>query len=158
MERKDFEIVKNAYLKRMFLYLFFDQCAEKQFKEFFEQENIIVQYCQFHQLKTIRNYISNKPRLKSSKFLKEMLYNFTDANEENFKKEFKFFLEIFKDEINRKELDLETQKYYFIHRKLRSAIRSLINNLPYLFNYLKYPKLNIPNTTKTFLMEVSFHI
>jgi len=37
----------------------------------------------------------------------------------------------------------------FVHRKLRSAVRSLKSNLPYLFAYQTYPELNIPNTTNS---------
>jgi len=32
---------------------------------------------------------------------------------------------------------------------LRSAYRSLKTNLPYLFTYLEYPDLDIPNTTNS---------
>ncbi|OQB06514.1 MAG: hypothetical protein BWY19_00095 [bacterium ADurb.Bin212] len=35
------------------------------------------------------------------------------------------------------------------HKRVRSARHSLKNNLPFLFTYQKYPKLNIPNTTNS---------
>lgn len=41
--------------------------GKKGLREFFESQNIIVQYCHFHQLKTILNYITRKPRLVASK-------------------------------------------------------------------------------------------
>src|SRR5476651_2666263 len=37
----------------------------------------------------------------------------------------------------------------FMHRKIRSALRSLTTNLPYLFTGKRYPNLNIPNTTNS---------
>lgn len=37
----------------------------------------------------------------------------------------------------------------FQHRRLRSAVRSITTNLPYLFTYLDYPQLHIPHTTNT---------
>ncbi len=40
------------------------------------------------------------------------------------------------------------------YRRLRSAYRSLMNNLPYLFTYQKYPGLGIPNTSN--LIEGQF--
>lgn len=35
------------------------------------------------------------------------------------------------------------------HKKIRSAYRSLKNNLPYLFTFQQYPKLHMPNTTNS---------
>jgi len=116
-------------------------------KEFFEEQNVIVQYCHFHQIKTITSYITKKPRLIPSIHLKILISFLTEISEKEFKENFNFFLETFKNEINRKEFNLETKKYYFIHKRLRSAIKSLINNLAYLFTYQKYPELNIQNTT-----------
>jgi len=121
--------------------------GKKGLKEFFEKEKVIIQYCQFHQIKTIISYITKKPRLIPSIHLKLLISFLPEIEEKEFKENFKFFLEIFKDEINRKEYNPETNKYYFIHKRLRSAIKSLINNLPYLFTYQKHPELNIPNTT-----------
>ena len=38
-------------------------------------------------------------------------------------------------------------KWRYTHRRLRSARRSLMTNLPHLFTYQDYPELEIPNTT-----------
>jgi len=121
--------------------------GKKGLKRFFKSQNVIIQYCHFHQIKTIITYITKKPRLVPSIHLKALISFLTEIDEKEFKESFKFFLEIFKDEINRKEFNPETKKYYFIHKRLRSAIQSLISNLPYLFTYLKYPQLDIQNTT-----------
>mgnify|MGYP001570406437 FL=1 len=40
-------------------------------------------------------------------------------------------------------------KCYYTHKKVRSAYLSLKTNLPHLFTHLKYPELNIPNTTNS---------
>ncbi|MFZ2800557.1 MAG: hypothetical protein WAZ30_10065, partial [Syntrophorhabdus sp.] len=40
-------------------------------------------------------------------------------------------------------------RWHYTHKRLRSAYRSLRQNLPYLFTYQKYPDLNIPNTTNS---------
>ncbi len=40
-------------------------------------------------------------------------------------------------------------KWYFTHKNVRSAYRSLSTNLPYLFTYQKYSELGIPNTTNS---------
>lgn len=121
--------------------------GKKGLKEFFKSQGVIIQYCQFHQIKTIISYITKNPRLIPSIHLKLLISFLTEYNEKEFKENFKFFLETFKNEINRKEYNLESKRYYFIHSRLRSAIKSLINNLPYLFTYLNHSDLNIPNTT-----------
>jgi len=46
-----------------------------------------------------------------------------------------------------KTVDESRRGWHYTHKRLRSAYRSLRNNLPYLFTYRKYPQLNIPNTT-----------
>jgi len=38
-------------------------------------------------------------------------------------------------------------KWHYTHRRLRSARRSIITNLPYLFTWQNYPELKIPDTT-----------
>jgi hypothetical protein len=121
--------------------------GKKGLREFFEKEKVLIQYCHFHQIKTITSYITKKPRLKASKFLKEIIKDLKDKNEKEFKEELKLFIEIFQDFLNEQELDLKTGKEYFIHKRLRSALKSLITNLSYLLTYQKYPELNIPNTT-----------
>ena len=42
-----------------------------------------------------------------------------------------------------------TKYWYYTHKKVRSAYRSLKTNLPNLFTYQRYLALNIPNTTNT---------
>lgn len=46
-----------------------------------------------------------------------------------------------------KTYNIETFKWHYKHRRLRSAYRILKTNLPYLFTYKNYPELNIPNIT-----------
>lgn len=40
-----------------------------------------------------------------------------------------------------------TNKSFYTHKRLRSAYRSLKNNLPWLFTWYDYFEMNIPNTT-----------
>ena len=48
--------------------------------------------------------------------------------------------------LNEQKLD-EKGKLRYVHKKLRSAYRSLKTNLPWLFTWYDYPELIIPNTT-----------
>lgn len=121
--------------------------GKKGLREFFESQNIIIQYCHFHQLKTILNYITRKPRLPASKHLKLLTEFLTEISEKEFKKLFEDYIKTHRDFLNEKQLNLNNLKYEYIHKRLRSATRSLQKNIPYLFSYLKYPKLEIQNTT-----------
>jgi len=51
--------------------------------------------------------------------------------------------------LGEKSRNEETRKWHYTHRRLRSAIRSLKTNLPYLFTYQYYPKRCMPNTTNS---------
>lgn len=56
--------------------------------------------------------------------------------------------EKYEDFLNEKTF-LDDKKWFYTHKKLRSAYRSLKTNLPFLFTFQKYPELNIPNTTNS---------
>ncbi len=49
--------------------------------------------------------------------------------------------------LNERTVNKETGKSHFTHKRLRSAYRSLKNNLPWLFSWYEHIDLNIPNTT-----------
>lgn len=52
-----------------------------------------------------------------------------------------------KNFLNERTLNSETKKSFYTHKRLRSAFRSLKNNLPWLFTWYDYYELKIPNTT-----------
>jgi hypothetical protein len=49
--------------------------------------------------------------------------------------------------LNERSVNSLTNKTFYTHKKLRSAYRSLKNNLPWLFTWYDYFELKIPNTT-----------
>lgn len=106
-----------------------------------------IQMCHFHQAKTVRRYITKKPRLQAGKDLKKIMYRLTETNEKNFTKKLDEWYENYKDFIEEKSTNLETGKSYYTHYKVRAAYRSLIANFPYLFTINK--DFKIPNTTNT---------
>jgi hypothetical protein len=108
-----------------------------------------IQHCQFHQKKTIINYISTKPRLESSKELLSLVKFLTKMTEKEFSESLEFWYLKWKDFLKEKTENIFTGKKHFTHKRLRSAYFSLKRNMPYLFTYLKYPELNIPNTTNS---------
>lgn len=111
--------------------------------------DIPVQMCLFHQLQIITRYLTRKPKLKASIELRKLSQTLTKTTEEIFTQELSNWYERWKDFLNEKTINPETGRWFFTHKRLRSAYKSLITNLPHLFTYQKYPKLNIPTTTNS---------
>ena len=109
--------------------------------------NIPTQMCHFHQVAIIRRYITKKPKLEANKALKWI----TELLPKTDKDTFTYYLElygiIYNNFLSEKE-KWSDWKWHYIHRKTRSAYRSLKNNLQYLFTWYDYYGLiDIPNTT-----------
>lgn len=119
--------------------------------------NIPIQLCQFHQIKTIKNYTTKNPKTNCGKELKELALSISKANEEEFQNNFKKLSERYEKFLKEKSsitlINNITGEVFeekgFKHPRLRSAFRSIKSNLPYLFIYkkLEYKHLKIPNTT-----------
>ncbi len=106
-----------------------------------------VQLCQFHQIKVIQRYLSKRsktPAVRELWFITTLLTNITETQLKDFLKQWLDKWEVY---YNERTINPETGKSGYTHRRLRSAFRSLNNNLPYLFTYQKNPELNIPNTS-----------
>lgn len=111
-----------------------------------EEYDIIPQYCQFHQIKTVNSYLTRKPILEPNIKLRELALSITHVKAETFVKSFKGWLNDYRFWLNEKTRNPETGKLEYSHQKTRSAVNSLRTNLWYLYNYEFYQKYNIPNT------------
>ena len=111
--------------------------------------DIPVQMCHFHQKQIVTRYLTNNPKLEASQELKEIVRALANANEAIFFKQLNKWREKWKDFLKEKTINPETRKWFYTHKRVRSAYRSLKTNLPYLFTYQKYPNLKIPNTTNS---------
>jgi len=103
-----------------------------------------IQLCIFHQKKTIQRYLTMNPKSDCAKEIKELMADLTTISEANFEKKLAEIKSKYRDFLLERN-----DKNQFMHRKIRSAIRSLISNKNYLFTFQKYPKLAIPNTTNS---------
>lgn len=111
--------------------------------------DIPVQMCLFHQMQIITRYLTKKPKLEASIELKKLSLTLIKTTEDVFEKELSFWYSKWKGFLNEKTLNIETGRKHFTHKRLRSAYRSLVTNLPNLFTYQRYPKLNITTTTNS---------
>ena len=113
-------------------------------------KDIPVQICQFHQIKQVTKYLTRKPKTDAGKELRALVLTLTKSDEATFAKALEAWHEkwhAFIEEKTVEEFVTGRKKWYYTHKKVRSAYRSLKTNLPHLFTYLKYPELNMPNTT-----------
>lgn len=111
------------------------------------KDGIPVQFCHFHEAQIVRRYVTEHPKLIAGHELLELVKCLTITTESIFKQRLNIYIDRHREFLNEKTKDFTTDKYFFTHRRLRSAIHSLIRNLPHLFTYQKFPELKIPNTT-----------
>jgi len=113
-------------------------------------KDIPVQICQFHQIKQVTKYLTRRPQTEAGRELRTLTLTLTKTDEKTFTDALAAWHAkwgAFIEEKTVLEFTTGKKKWYYTHKKVRSAYRSLKTNLPHLFTYLKYPELNIPNTT-----------
>lgn len=112
--------------------------------------DIPVQMCQFHQIKQVAKYLTRSPHTEAAKELWAHTLTLTTTDEATSTKGLEAWHTKWGEYIEEKTVNTFITgkvKWFYTHKKVRSAYRSLKTNLPYLFTYLKYPELHIPNTT-----------
>ena len=122
--------------------------GKKGVKEVFS--DIPVQVCQFHQMAIVTRYLTRRPKLEAGKELRVIALALPELSEnmlllllDAWRKKWEEFLK------ERTVNPLNPKKWFYTHRRIRSAYRSLKTNALYLFTYQRYPDLNIPNTTNS---------
>jgi hypothetical protein len=108
---------------------------------------IPLQLCQFHQVKTINTYLTRKPQTIAAQELRAIALTLARTDEATFTAMLTGWEKHHRAFLNEHTFCGYCKRKHYVHRRLRSAYRSLHTNLPYLFTYQKYPELNIPNTT-----------
>jgi uncharacterized FAD-dependent dehydrogenase len=94
--------------------------------------------CQFHQVAIIRRYITKKPKIQANKDLKSLGELLTRTDKETFEYCLNEYGEIYKDFLKEKSIGTDG-KFYYTHKKTRSAFFSLKRNLQYLFVWYNRP-------------------
>lgn len=109
---------------------------------------IPLQMCQFHQKQIIRRYLTGSPKLQAGIELQKIVDCLTSSCEVVFS----MLIEIWTlkwVQFLKERTYSDTGQWFYTHKRLRSAIRSLKSNLPYLFTFQKFPEFHIPNTTNS---------
>ena len=116
----------------------------------FERYGIPVQYCQFHQIKTVTKYLTRRPQTEAARELRALTLTLKDAIEEQFRTNLVAWYERHKEFLTEKSFTpYKKRGWEYTHRRVRAAYRSLKQNLSRLFTYQRYPQYKIPNTTNT---------
>lgn len=110
-------------------------------------DNIPVQMCQFHQSAIIRRYLTKKPKLKAAQELMEVVDLMKQTDKESFVGALNLWFDTWEQFLNERTTNPINGKSFYTHKRLRSAYRSLKNNLPWLFTWYDNSELNIPKTT-----------
>lgn len=111
--------------------------------------DVPIQFCQFHQVAIVRRYLTSRPKIEAGKELRAISLSSTLVSEETFADLLEIWHEKWHDFLKERTYADDGKHWQYTHRRIRSAYKSLKTNLPYLFTYLKYPKLKIPNTTNS---------
>jgi len=112
-------------------------------------EGMPIQVCQFHQMRTVTKYLTKKPETIEGQALRAVMLVLTKSTEAEFAKLLFAWRDTYLYILTDKTYLLGTNRWYYTHKKTRSAYLSMERNLPHLFTYLRYPELNIPNTTNS---------
>lgn len=110
---------------------------------------IPVQMCHFHQKQIVIRCITLNPQLPAGIELLALINTLTTSTEAAFTSAFVKWYEQWETFLKEKSLNEKNGRYSYTHRKLRSARDSIKRHLPYLFTFLRYPDLHIPNTTNS---------
>jgi hypothetical protein len=103
------------------------------------RNDIPIQMCNFHQVAIIRRYLTKKPKMQASKELWDLVLLLKSTDKESFQRKVSEWHSKWEDFLNERKIDEKGRKRY-VHKKLRSAYRSLITNMPWLFTWYDYPK------------------
>jgi hypothetical protein len=111
--------------------------------------DIPVQMCHFHQKAIINRYLTRNPKLEAGIQLRKIVMTLCNTNETLFVEDLHQWHKQWQSFLKERTVNPDTKRWHYTHKRLRSAYRSLKNNLSYLFTFHRYPELNIPNTTNS---------
>ena len=109
-------------------------------------DSIPIQMCNFHQVAIVRRYLTKKPKIQASKELWEHVLLLTKTDKESFEGGLTDWYNKWDIFLNERKVDPNGKSRY-VHKRLRSAYRSLKTNMPWLFTWYNNMTLKIPNTT-----------
>ena len=111
------------------------------------------QYCQFHQMQTVRHKLTSNPKLKASRELLGLAGLLCHTDKESFVGLLNEWHAKWEGFLNERTAD-ERGRTFYTHKNLRSAYNSIKRNMPWLWTFYDRPELGLPNTNNE--MEALF--
>jgi hypothetical protein len=109
-----------------------------------------IQHCQFHQLQTVTQKLTRRPKLEAGQELRAIALTLSATTRNDFTAALDAWYEQWKEFLKERSFSPDRKREWrYTHERLRSAYFSLRRNLPWLFTYQDYPERNIPNTTNS---------
>jgi hypothetical protein len=109
-------------------------------------QNYPIQMCQFHQVAIVTRYITRKPKVQASVEIKELMHLLPQTDKESFLGALDDWYAKWESYVNERAINPETGKSRYVHKRLRSAYRSLERNKVHLFTWYDNMELGLPNT------------
>ena len=111
--------------------------------------DVPVQMCHFHQIAIMTRYLTARPKLTAGQILRHIALRIPKSNEDEMNRLLADWYKQWHIFLKEKTFNPITRRWFYAHKRLRSAYRSICRNLPLLYTYQKYPEFNIPNTTNS---------
>lgn len=116
----------------------------------FERSGIPVQYCQFHQVKTVTKYLTRRPKTEAARELRTLTLTLKDTCEAQLARMLTVWHERWRLFLEEKSPAPHTKRgWQYTHQRVKAAYRSLMTNRAYLFTYERHSELVVPKTTNT---------
>jgi len=97
----------------------------------FEIQGIPVQYCQFHQIKTVTTYLTRKPKSEAGRELRALTLTLPYTTEVLFREALLSWRERHDAFLTERTVVTHNRRgWEYTHRRIRAAYRSLATNLP----------------------------
>lgn len=120
-------------------------------RQMLERKNIPVQQCQFHQLQTMTQCLTKRPKLSQNQELRSIALALTKTTKSEFETKLDVWHEKHGKWLKERSRDPVTGRWRYQHDRTRRAYFSLRRNLQHLFTYqdkeLQDQGIKIPNTT-----------
>lgn len=103
------------------------------------------QSCQFHQVKNMVKYLTKKPKSEASSLLLSIAYQLKASTYQEFSDLLEWWEKKYWEYIKERTYNIDGSKRRYTHKRLRSAHKSLKNNMCVLFTYKMHD--GMPNTS-----------
>ena len=103
------------------------------------------QYCQFHQIQTVKTKLTNNPKTEAAMELLALVKLMCHTDKDSFVGSFQEWEAKWSEFLKEKSTN-DDGKSAYKHQRLRSAWLSVKHNMEWLWTFYDYPELHLPNT------------